>query len=148
MGEWWKESVEDTGADFTEEPIWFEGVVREHFDSVEELTQLEGWVDKKGKGKVLTCSDSELIQPVPRPRQRLLKMQAESSAPAPAPTKPALKLDTSNDLDTDAETSNSLLPKPLKQKPSKPKSGAVKAKQVLKSAQGAVRRAKEEQKRV
>ena len=147
VGERWKESVEDMGADFTEEPIRFEGVVREHFNSVEEPTQLEGLVDKKGKGKALTHSDSELVQPVPRPRPRPLKMQAESSTPAPAPTKPALKLDASNDLDTDAETSNSLPPKPLKQKPSKPKSDAVKAKEALKSAQGAVRRAKEEQKR-
>ena len=74
-------------------------------------------------------------------------MQVESSAPDPAPTKPALKLNASNDLDTNAEMSNCLLPKPLKQKPSKPKSDAVKVKEALKSAQGAVRRAKEEQKR-
>ena len=49
VGERWKESVKDTGADSTEEPTRFEGVVREHFESVEEPTQLEGWWIRKGR---------------------------------------------------------------------------------------------------
>ena len=93
-------------ANFGEEPTQFERVVDTYARSFEEPTQLEGVVSKKGKDKVLACSDTKHVQPKGRPKPRLLN-HIKPPAATPMHVRAASKPDSDSGDSNNSYTNDS-----------------------------------------